>query len=179
VSNISPIPWRVEHSRDVFDTYRRYIVDANGNRICSMYHKDFCDYATCMPDAEYIVKCVNEYKSIVAERDLWRSKFILGEETNDKIVESMTDVMDKLCEENDGLVKGFEEIKQELETEVVNHGYTTALSKSLLNANEKLKQDIEESKAEIAKLKFEINTLKNDNTELLIAFTDSITRQGG
>ena len=69
MSEISPRPWKVEHARDALDTYRRIIVDAKGQEIVIMRAKDFCDYATCMPDAEHIVKCVNEHDSLVFEID--------------------------------------------------------------------------------------------------------------
>ena len=67
MGEISSRPWGILHSRDATDSYRRYIEDAKGNRIASMYRKDFCDYCTCMPDADYIVKCVNEREVLVAE----------------------------------------------------------------------------------------------------------------
>ena len=64
-NNISCKPWKIQHSRDALDTYRRYIVNNNDARICSMYHKDFNNYATCMPDAEYIIMCVNERDELI------------------------------------------------------------------------------------------------------------------
>ena len=67
MSEISARPWGIAHTRDATDSYRRYIEDAKGKRIAAMYHKDFCDYATCMPDAEHIIKCVNEHDALVAE----------------------------------------------------------------------------------------------------------------
>jgi len=73
MSKISARPWKVAHSIDATDSYRRYIEGNQGNRICSMYRKDFCDHSTCMPDAEYIVKCVNERDSLIAEIEkLWQ-----------------------------------------------------------------------------------------------------------
>jgi hypothetical protein len=65
MSKISARPWKIAHCRDATDSYRRYIEDNKGNRIASMYRKDFCDYCTCMPDADYIVKCVNEHDTLV------------------------------------------------------------------------------------------------------------------
>jgi hypothetical protein len=67
MSEISSRPWGIAHTRDAADSYRRYIEDSKGKRIAAMYHKDFCDYATCMPDANQIIKCVNEHDALVAE----------------------------------------------------------------------------------------------------------------
>jgi len=67
--NLSPRPWKIAHSRDVMDNYRRYIEDAKDRRVAAMYHKDFCDYSTCMPDAEHIIKCVNEHDALVERNE--------------------------------------------------------------------------------------------------------------
>lgn len=56
------LPVSIQRSVDVLDNHRVYIVDARGERVFSMYHKDFNEYATCMPDAEYICEALNNYK---------------------------------------------------------------------------------------------------------------------
>jgi hypothetical protein len=57
------LPVRIQKSTDALNLHRVYIVDADGERILSMYHKDFNDYATCIPDAEIICESINgQYK---------------------------------------------------------------------------------------------------------------------
>ena len=66
------LPVKIQKSIDATDAHRVYIVDTNEERICSMYHKDFGEYATCIHDAEYICKAINDYQENIFLKTLNR-----------------------------------------------------------------------------------------------------------
>jgi len=56
------LPLKIVKNLDAMDNLRVYIVDANDNRVCCMYDKDFNEYCSPMPDAQMIIEAVNNYK---------------------------------------------------------------------------------------------------------------------
>ncbi len=105
----SPTPWKIKRCVDVVNLHKIRIADVDGENILTMWHGHFNEYATCMPDAEYIVEAANNYESQkrrIAELEL----FIMNAHTDLKQMRRIE--MDEVI--ND-IIVGAERIMKEVQ----------------------------------------------------------------